>query len=80
MNLSAQEIATEILALPETEQQKVIDFIAFLKNQSSESPTYQTRGQQILAQLQETGYLGGFSDVPELSKNYKEYLDWSSKR
>lgn len=34
-----------------------------------------TIGQQILAQLQETSYLSCFSDEPELSKNYKEYLD-----
>jgi len=39
----------------------------------------QTIGQRILAQLKETGYLGGFSDVPDLSENYKEYLDWSDK-
>jgi len=78
-NLSAQEIATEILTLSESEQQKIIDLIELLKVQSHESPTHQTIGQRILAQLKETGYLGGFSDVPDLSENYKEYLDWSDK-
>lgn len=39
----------------------------------------QTIGQQILAQLKETGYLGCFSDTPDLSENYKEYLDFSDK-
>jgi len=32
-NLSAQEIATEILTLPEQDQQKVFDLIEFLKTQ-----------------------------------------------
>jgi len=32
-NLSAQEIATEILTLSESEQQKVLDFIESLKTQ-----------------------------------------------
>ena len=31
MNLSAQEIAAEILTLPEQEQQEVFDFVGFLK-------------------------------------------------
>jgi hypothetical protein len=31
MNISAHEIATVILTLPEQEQQEVIDFILFLK-------------------------------------------------
>ncbi len=39
----------------------------------------QTIGQQILAQLKETGYLGCFSDTPDLSENYKDYLDFSDK-
>jgi len=79
-NLSAQEIATEILTLSESEQQKVLDFIELLKIQSHESSTHPTIGQRILAQLKETGYLGCFSDVPDLSKNYKEYLDWSDQQ
>jgi hypothetical protein len=79
MNLSAQEIATEILTLPEQDQRKVFDFIELLKIQSHESSTHQTIGQRILAQLKETGYLGCFSDIPDLSENYKEYLDWGDK-
>jgi len=152
MNLSAQEIATEILTLSESDQQKVLDLIESLKmqlpqqshlenrevmlhfqaslqrnrrlgelllktrseperlgrsinpeptdlktllelqetlkigvnseieaNNSDNSISSQTIGQRILAQLKETGYLGCFSDVPDLSKNYKEYLDWSNK-
>ncbi|POZ50114.1 DUF2281 domain-containing protein [Methylovulum psychrotolerans] len=32
MNLSAQEITSQLLMLPEQEQQEVLDFIALLKN------------------------------------------------
>jgi hypothetical protein len=39
----------------------------------------QTIGQQILEQFKETGYLGCFSDVINLSSNHKEYLDFREK-
>ena len=34
MNLSAQEITTQLLMLPEQEQQEALDFIEFLHNKS----------------------------------------------
>jgi len=34
MNLSAQEIATQLLMLPEQEQQEALDFIEFLQHKS----------------------------------------------
>lgn len=48
-------------------------------NNTDNSSQTLTIGQKILAQLQETGYLGCFSDKSELSENYKEYLDLSDK-
>ncbi len=79
MHLTAEEIATQISTLSKPEQQQVIDFIELLKIQSHEFTTSQTQGQHILAQLKETGYLGCFADVADLSENYKEYLDFSDK-
>jgi len=38
-----------------------------------------TEGQKVLDVLKHTGYLAGLSDVPDLSENYKDYLDWNHK-
>jgi|GEM_PF-2117988 hypothetical protein len=50
MNLSAQEIATEILTLPEQDQQKVFDFIEFLKTQLPQQS--QLENQEVMSHFQ----------------------------
>ncbi len=91
MNLSAQEVAKVFFSLPEQEQQTVFDFMEFLKTKSAkqqsrrlfsmteENKTQQTEGEKLLAVLKKTGFLGSLPDVPDLSVNYKEHLDWSDK-
>jgi hypothetical protein len=91
MNLSAQEVTATFFSLPEQEQQTVFDFMEFLKTKSAkqqsrclfsmteENKTQQTEGEKLLAVLKKTGFLGSLPDVPDLSVNYKEHLDWSDK-
>lgn len=47
---------------------------ALIKNSSEP-----TEGERVLAILEEVGYLGSMPDVPDLSENYKDYLDWGHK-
>jgi len=67
-------------ALLASEQTKLYGFILFLtisvKALIDNTVSSQTIGQQILEQFKETGYLGCFSDVINLSSNHKEYLDF----
>ena len=82
MSLSVHEIEAEILTLPVQEQQKVIDFVIQLARQQTQpikQATTQTEGERILDILQKTGFLASLPDVPDLSENYKDYLDWSDK-
>lgn len=91
MNLSAQEVTKTFFSLPEQEQQAAFDFMEFLKTKSArpqarrlfpsteENKTQQTEGEKLLAVLKKTGFLGSLPDVPDLSVNYKEHLDWSDK-
>jgi len=82
MSLSVHEIEAEILTLPVQEQQKVIDFVIQLARQQTQpikQATTQTEGERVLDILQKTGFLASLSDVPDLSENYKDYLDWSDK-
>lgn len=86
MNLSAQEINAQFLMLPESEQQKVVDFVLSRQkkmNKSSLKPisdiTTETEGQRVLAILEKTGLLGCMEGGDEnLSENYKEHL-WGSE-
>jgi hypothetical protein len=84
MNISAHEIVTEILTLPEQEQQEVIGFIRFLKfklscqqdkqfleNQEGQN-AQQTEGARVLQVLEEYGLLGCMEGGDgKLSENYK---------
>ncbi len=82
MSLSVHEIEAEILTLPVQEQQKVIDFVIQLARQQTQpikQATTQTEGERVLDILQKTGFLASLPDVPDLSENYKDYLDWSDK-
>jgi hypothetical protein len=82
MSLSVHEIEAEILTLPAQEQQKVIDFVIKLARQQTKpikQVTCQTEGEKILSALQKNGFLGSMPDIPDLSENYKDYLDWSDK-
>jgi 23S rRNA pseudoU1915 N3-methylase RlmH len=91
MNLSVQEIAAEISALPKQEQQEVVDFVEFLKiklarrqakcfleNQESQSAT-QTEGERVLKILEKAGLLNCMKGGDEkLSENYTAHL-WSNE-
>jgi len=59
-NLSAQEIATEILTLSESEQQKVLDFIESLKTQLPQQSQLANREvmSHFQASLQKNHFLG----------------------
>lgn len=86
MNLSAQEINTQFLMLPEQEQQKVVDFVLsqqtkYIKKQlkPTNETTIQTEGERVLALLDNAGLLGCMENGDEnLSENYKEHL-WGSE-
>ncbi len=86
MNLSAQEINAQFLMLPESEQQKVVDFVLSRQKKMNKRPlkpisdiTTETEGQRVLAILEKTGLLGCMEGGDEnLSENYKEHL-WGSE-
>jgi hypothetical protein len=91
MNTSVQDIAAEILTLPEQEQQEVVDFVEFLKiklarrqtkrhlaNQECQT-TQQTEGARVLQVLDEYGLLGCMEGGDgKLSEDYKQHL-WGNE-
>lgn len=94
MSLSAQEITEKILTLSKEEQEKILDFIEFIQTKSARQQAkrlqvlqekqatgevYPTEGKRVLAILKKTGFLGSMPDIPDLSENYKDYLDWGDK-
>lgn len=91
MNTSVQEIAAEILTLPEQEQQEVVDFVEFLKirlvlrqskrdleNKQSQT-TQKTEGARVLQVLDDYGLLGCMEGGDgNLSEDYKQHL-WGNE-
>jgi hypothetical protein len=82
-----QAVLNEMHALPLDQVEATLKFVLSLKcgsklinatfssNQGKEA----SEGKRILGILQDTGYLGSMPDVPDLSENYKQYLDWDDK-
>ncbi|OQW93270.1 MAG: hypothetical protein BWK79_12050 [Beggiatoa sp. IS2] len=62
---------------------KTLPKIAYFENQDplelQKAMRDETEGEKLLAVLKKTGFLGSLPDVPDLSVNYKEHLDWSDK-
>ena len=43
------------------------------------APAELNEGQRAYQLMQQSGFIGGFSDDENLSETYKEHLDWSHK-
>jgi hypothetical protein len=91
MNVSIQEIAAEILTLPEQEQQEVVDFVGFLKTKLAHRQVkrylanpegqvaQQTEGARVLQVLDEYGLIGCMKGCDgKLSEDYKQHL-WGNE-
>jgi hypothetical protein len=94
MNLSAQEITSQLLMLPEQEQQEVLDFIALLKNKldrgllksnkykgNLDTPSAQEMPTvpPIYRAFEQAGLIGCIETDEQFSTTYKEKLDFSIK-
>lgn len=76
--LDSQHIE-KLQALEKQLQQNTSEFIAWAIDKIYQEKNSPTEGEKILAMLQKTGFLGSMPDVPDLSENYKDYLEWSDK-
>lgn len=69
----------KLQALEKSLQKNTSELIAFAIDEMYSKKNSLTEGERVLAVLQKTGYLASMPDTPDLSENYKDYLDWSDK-
>ena len=82
-----QAVIKEIHTLPFDKVAATLDYVLSLKKSAkpviNSSGTHRieqaSEGKRILSILKDTGFLASMPDAPDLSENYKDYLDWGDK-
>lgn len=78
-----QAVLNEMHALPLDKVEATLKFVLSLKTAAKPANMVpgnnQGEGKRVLGILKDTGYLASMPDVPDLSENYKQYLDSGDK-
>lgn len=79
MSLSVEEVSAKFLKLSAQEQQQLSDFIESLQSKVIQPSAQPRNSLSIYQVVEQAGLIGCIETNEQLSVNYKEKLDFSSK-
>jgi hypothetical protein len=79
MSLTTEEVSAKFLKLSEYEKQQVSNFIEALQSKVIEPSAQPRNSLSIYQVVEQAGLIGCIETNEQLSVNYKEKLDFSSK-
>jgi hypothetical protein len=79
MSLSVEEVSAKFLKLSEYEKQQVSNFIESLQSKVIQPSAQPRNSLSIYQMVEQVGLIGCIETNEQLSMNYKDKLDFSSK-